>query len=65
MSEGNYKPAFCEQFHAYILNEFHRYRGGEYKEIDAAEFMKIVGTAKLRLYADRPESEKAGYEILP
>ena len=65
MSQCNYKPAFCEELQARILNEFHKYRRENgVEKIDAADLMQIVGTAKLEFYQDRPGAEKAGLEII-
>ena len=65
MSTGNWLPAFCEQFHSYIFESFHEYR----KEnnlptgfvIDGNILSHIIAKAKLKLYKERPEAEKAGF----
>ena len=68
MSSGNYKPAFCETFHSYIMEEFHKWREVNKIPINAvlngAELNTVIATAKSRLYNERPQAIDAGFEDL-
>lgn len=68
MSYGNWKPAFCEQLHSYIIEEFHIYRKENNLPIDfvinGSILSNILVRAKKKLYSERPEAKKAGFEDL-
>jgi len=65
MSTGNYEPAFCEDLHGKILNEFHLWRKEHNLKpdvlLDGIVLTQIIGRAKIKLYDQRPEAKNAGY----
>ncbi|KKN59208.1 hypothetical protein LCGC14_0544350 [marine sediment metagenome] len=68
MSQGNYEAAYCEHLHSYIMEEFHKWRKKNNLPINVTmngnDLSRIIGPAKLRLYSERPEAEKAGFKII-
>lgn len=63
-----YTPAYCEDLHSKIMDEFHKVRVravGDRLEliIDGIALSKIIGAAKLSLYSERPDAADAGKAI--
>ncbi len=69
MGEGNYEPAYVEDFHGVLMEKFHEFRASKNSDNDVTEVLmtgmdmnKIIAKAKMELYRRRPDAENAGFK---